>query len=55
LVGTYEGSTIPDEKRSITLRIEYRAEERTLRDDEVEEQHRALVSALAETFHAQQH
>ncbi|HLA10510.1 MAG TPA: phenylalanine--tRNA ligase subunit beta [Pyrinomonadaceae bacterium] len=55
LVGTYEGSNIPDEKRSITLRIEYRAEERTLRDDEVEEQHRALVSALAEKFHAQQH
>jgi phenylalanyl-tRNA synthetase beta chain len=55
LVGTYEGINIPDYKRTITLRLEYRAEERTLRDEEVEERHRALVSALTERFGAEQH
>src|SRR5882724_2304155 len=36
-VGAYEGAGIPDDKRSITLRFEYRADDRTLRDEEVDE------------------
>lgn len=55
LVGVYEGSNIPEDKRAITLRVEYRSDERTLRDDEVEEMHRQIVSTLAEKFDAELH
>lgn len=54
LVGTFEGGNIPWSKRSVTLRLEYRSDERTLRDEEVEERHARLTSALLETFSAQQ-
>ncbi len=30
LVGIYEGENIPESQRSVTLRIEYRSDERTL-------------------------
>jgi phenylalanyl-tRNA synthetase beta chain len=52
LVGVYEGAGVPEEKRSVTLRIEYRADERTLRDEEVDETHARLVAALEEKFGA---
>jgi phenylalanyl-tRNA synthetase beta chain len=54
LVGTFEGANIQSSKRSVTLRIEYRSDERTLRDDEVEERHVRLTSALLEAFAAEQ-
>jgi len=54
LVGTFEGGSIPASKRSVTLRLEYRSDERTLRDEEVEESHSRLTSALLETFAAEQ-
>jgi len=54
LVGTYEGPGVPDHKRNITLRIEYRSAERTLRDEEVEERQRVLIGALCKTFSAEQ-
>jgi phenylalanyl-tRNA synthetase beta chain len=54
LVGTFEGGNIQSSKRSVTLRLEYRSDERTLRDDEVEERHARLTSALLETFAAEQ-
>ena len=54
LVGTFEGGNIPLSKRSVTLRLEYRSDERTLRDEEVEERHAQLTSSLLETFSAQQ-
>jgi phenylalanyl-tRNA synthetase beta chain len=54
LVGTFEGGNIPLSKRSVTLRLEYRSDERTLRDEEVEERHAQLTSSLLETFAAQQ-
>jgi phenylalanyl-tRNA synthetase beta chain len=54
LVGTFEGGNIPSSKRSVTLRLEYRSDERTLRDEEVEERHAQLTSSLLETFSAQQ-
>lgn len=54
LVGTFEGGNIPFSKRSVTLRLEYRSDERTLRDEEVEERHAQLTSSLLETFSAQQ-
>jgi phenylalanyl-tRNA synthetase beta chain len=54
LVGTFEGGNIASSKRSVTLRLEYRSDERTLRDEEVEERHAQLTSSLLETFSAQQ-
>jgi phenylalanyl-tRNA synthetase beta chain len=55
LVGTYEGKNIPADKRSVTLRIEYRSEEGTLRDDQVEERHRGLIDSLMKKFSAELH
>jgi len=49
-VGTYEGEGIPDSKRSVTLRFEYRADDRTMRDEEVDAIHRPLVETLKERF-----
>jgi phenylalanyl-tRNA synthetase beta chain len=53
LVGTYAGGNIPPNKRSVTLRLEYRSDERTLRDEEVEERQKEVMTFLAETFVAQ--
>ena len=54
LVGTFEGGNIQSSKRSVTLRLEYRSDERTLRDEEVEEYHSRLTSRLLDTFAAEQ-
>lgn len=54
-VGTYEGQNIPDGKRSVSLRVEYRADDRTLRDEEVEDRQRTLVSSLVQELAAEQH
>ncbi len=55
LVGTYEGENIPEDKRSMTLRIEYRSDERTLRDEEVEARQRRLIDSLLKKFNAELH
>jgi len=54
LVGTFEGGNIQAAKRSVTLRLEYRSDDRTLRDEEVEESHSRVTAALLETFAAEQ-
>ncbi len=54
LVGTFDGGNIQSSKRSVTLRLEYRSDDRTLRDEEVEESHSRVTSALLETFGAEQ-
>ncbi|HYO91865.1 MAG TPA: hypothetical protein VEQ40_09520, partial [Pyrinomonadaceae bacterium] len=54
LVDVYEGANLPEGKRSITLRLEYRADDRTLRDEEADEMHAKVVSTLSETFGAEQ-
>jgi phenylalanyl-tRNA synthetase beta chain len=53
LVDVYEGANLPGGKRSVTLHIEYRADDRTLRDEEVEEMHARIVQALERRFGAQ--
>ncbi len=53
LVDVYEGTNMPAGKRSITLRVEYRSDERTLRDEEVDEIHGRIVNTLEQTFGAQ--
>ncbi len=52
LVDVYEGANLPEGKRSLTLRSEYRADERTLRDEEVDEMHARVVQALETNFGA---
>ena len=54
LVGTFAGGNIETSKRSVTLRLEYRSDERTLRDEEVEERHTRLTSSLLDAFAAEQ-
>lgn len=54
-VGTYEGKNIPAGKRTVTLRVEYRADDRTLRDEEIEERHRDLIDSLLQKYSAQLH
>jgi phenylalanyl-tRNA synthetase beta chain len=53
LVDVYEGANMPEGKRSITLRAEYRADDRTLRDEEVEALHARAVKTLEKDFGAQ--
>ncbi|HEY0097688.1 MAG TPA: phenylalanine--tRNA ligase subunit beta [Pyrinomonadaceae bacterium] len=53
LVYVYEGERVPEGQRSVTLRLEYRADDRTLRDEEVDELHRRIVNTLEERFGAQ--
>lgn len=53
LVDVYEGANLPEGKRSLTLRVEYRADDRTLRDEEVDAMHARVVAALEEGFGAQ--
>ena len=54
-VGTYEGKNIPAGKRTVTLRVEYRADDRTLRDEEIEERQRSLIDSLLRKYSAQLH
>ena len=54
-VDTYAGENIPEGKRAVTLRVEYRSDDRTLRDDEVEERHRSLIDVLLQKYSAQLH
>ncbi|HEY0079396.1 MAG TPA: phenylalanine--tRNA ligase subunit beta [Pyrinomonadaceae bacterium] len=49
LVDVFEGANVPEGKRSVTLRLEYRSDERTLRDEEVDALHARIVEALETT------
>ncbi|MET0647604.1 MAG: phenylalanine--tRNA ligase subunit beta [Pyrinomonadaceae bacterium] len=53
LVDVYEGANMPEGKRSLTLRVEYRADDRTFRDEEVDAMHARVVAALEGEFGAQ--
>jgi phenylalanyl-tRNA synthetase beta chain len=53
LVDVYEGGNVPEGKRSVTLRVEYRSDDRTLRDEEADEMHARVVAALEEELGAQ--
>ncbi|MEO8433903.1 MAG: phenylalanine--tRNA ligase subunit beta [Pyrinomonadaceae bacterium] len=53
LVGVFSGQNIPTGKRSVTLRMEYRANDRTLRDAEVDEMHWGIVKVLEKKFSAE--
>jgi phenylalanyl-tRNA synthetase beta chain len=53
LVDVYEGERVPEGKRSVTLRVEYRSNERTLRDEEADALHGQIVASLEQKFGAQ--
>lgn len=46
LFDVYEGEQVPDDKRSLALKVVYRSDERTLTDDEVTEADKKLLSWL---------
>lgn len=49
-VDIFEGKGMPDDKRSLTVRLEYRSNERTLIDDDVNAVHEQILYALESTF-----
>jgi phenylalanyl-tRNA synthetase beta chain len=53
LVDVYEGASLPEGKRALTLRVEYRADDRTLRDEEADAMHARVVAALESGHGAQ--
>ena len=52
-VGTYEGEGIADNQRSVTLRLEYRADDHTMRDEEVDALHWPIIETLKQRFGAE--
>ncbi|MEJ7712501.1 MAG: hypothetical protein WKF84_22285 [Pyrinomonadaceae bacterium] len=52
-VDVFEGGNLPEGKRSVTLRIEYRAEDRTLRVDEIDIIQARAVRSIGEKFGAE--
>ena len=49
-VGIFEGKGIQDGKRSLTVRLEYRNDERTLVDEEVSSVHAQILDSLSNTL-----
>jgi phenylalanyl-tRNA synthetase beta chain len=53
LFDVYRGKQIPADMRSLAYSIEYHSLDRTLTDEEVEEVHQKIISALADKFGAE--
>src|SRR4029078_13328090 len=51
-VDVYEGKGLADNERSITVRFDYRSDERTLIEDEVDEAHDRIVKSVLEAHSA---
>jgi len=51
-VDVYEGKGVADDERSLTLRFEFRADERTLREEEAESAQAQILRAVEEKFGA---
>ena len=49
-VDVYEGKGIADDERSLTIRFEYRSDERTLLEEEIDEIHSRILTSLDEQF-----
>lgn len=49
-VDVYEGKGVADDERSLTVRLEYRSDERTLLDEEVDRVHSKILKNLEERF-----
>lgn len=53
-VDVYEGKGLADDERAITIRLEYRSDERTLVEDEVEALHQQIVAQLQQKLSIKQ-
>ncbi len=53
-VDVYEGSGVSENSRSITIRLEYRSDERTLLDEEVDSVHKQILQNLETKLGAKQ-
>ncbi|HQU85752.1 MAG TPA: phenylalanine--tRNA ligase subunit beta [Pyrinomonadaceae bacterium] len=53
-VDVYEGKGVPDDSRSLTIRFEYRSDERTLVEDEIENIHKNIIENLESKLGAKQ-
>ncbi len=53
-VDVYEGKGIADDERSLTVRLVYRSDERTLIDEQVETVHNQILQKTVENFGAKQ-
>jgi len=53
LFDVYRGVPIPQGKKSVSYRIRYQANDRTLTDDEVNQHHEKVISRLREIFKAE--
>lgn len=53
-VDIYEGQGVAEDERSITIRLEYRSDERTLLDEEVDSIHRQILHSLETNLSAKQ-
>jgi len=53
-VDVYEGKGVADDERSITIRLEYRSDERTLMEDEIEAIHAQILQKVEENLGAKQ-
>ena len=53
-VDVYEGKGVSDDKRSITIRLVYRSDERTLLEEEVEKIHASILQNLETALGAKQ-
>ncbi|MBX7170098.1 MAG: phenylalanine--tRNA ligase subunit beta [Pyrinomonadaceae bacterium] len=53
-VDVYEGKGMADDERSVTIRLEYRSDERTLIEAEVEEIHRQILAEIETKLGAKQ-
>jgi phenylalanyl-tRNA synthetase beta chain len=51
-VDVYEGKGVADDERSLTLRFEFRADDRTLREEEAENAQTQILRAIEEKFGA---
>ena len=53
-VDVYEGKGLADDLRSLTIRLEYRSDERTLVEDEVETIHTQIVEQIEQKLNVKQ-
>jgi phenylalanyl-tRNA synthetase beta chain len=52
LFDEYRGDSVPDGQRSLAFRLVYRANDRTLTDEDIEPIHQKVREALVEKFRA---
>ena len=53
LFDLYQGTSIPEGKKGVSYRIRYRADDRTLTDEEVNQYHEKVTARLREIFRAE--